>query len=333
MPSAISIGALARLARVSVQTLRHYDAIGLLIPSERTKAGYRVYSDTDRGRLELIRALRELDFDLTSIRTLLQKAPDVRAMLELHVGALAIQAQAIERRRAVLSSLLQKPGPIHLHRLTEIQQLASIETHERAHFVQTALDERLRGAETPTLHDLIRRAADVEFPEAPTATQLTAWLELAELVSDPAFLARHRTQPAHARRPQIKPDELVRLYEPAAEAVRNSVDVASAQGRVIVTRWMDEMARLTAADVQGDVTDRARVVRQRITQEGDPRETRFWMLLGELNPAVRRSPVIIAWPWLLRGLDVLSQDVADLATPLYACANASLSESPNTNQH
>jgi hypothetical protein len=38
----------------------------------------------------------------------------------------------------------------------------------------------------------------------------------------------------------------------------------------------------------------------------DAREERFWVLLGILNPDVARSPISIAWPWLMAGLRVLA---------------------------
>jgi DNA-binding transcriptional MerR regulator len=45
------ISEVAELARVTVRTLHHYDDIGLLVPSQRTAAGYRLYSAADLERL------------------------------------------------------------------------------------------------------------------------------------------------------------------------------------------------------------------------------------------------------------------------------------------
>ena len=61
----------ARIAGVSVRTLHHYDAIGLLVPQLRTAAGYRVYSDADMFRLQQILINRELGLSLEEIRRLL----------------------------------------------------------------------------------------------------------------------------------------------------------------------------------------------------------------------------------------------------------------------
>jgi DNA-binding transcriptional MerR regulator len=65
------VGEVARLASVSVRTLHHYDAIGLLHPSGRTAAGYRTYSDDDLRRLQQILYYRALDFGLDDIATML----------------------------------------------------------------------------------------------------------------------------------------------------------------------------------------------------------------------------------------------------------------------
>jgi DNA-binding transcriptional MerR regulator len=58
----------ARIAGVSVRTLHHYDAIGLLVPQLRTAAGYRVYTDDDLLRLQQILIGRELGLSLEEIR-------------------------------------------------------------------------------------------------------------------------------------------------------------------------------------------------------------------------------------------------------------------------
>lgn len=65
------VGDVARLARVSVRTLHHYDAIGLLAPGARSPAGYRLYSVADLRRLQQILFYRELGFALEEIAGIL----------------------------------------------------------------------------------------------------------------------------------------------------------------------------------------------------------------------------------------------------------------------
>src|SRR5438132_1379631 len=67
-----TVGDVARIARVSVRALHHYDAIGLLVPSTRTDAGYRLYGDADLERLQQILFYRELGFPLEDIAQLLR---------------------------------------------------------------------------------------------------------------------------------------------------------------------------------------------------------------------------------------------------------------------
>jgi MerR family transcriptional regulator, thiopeptide resistance regulator len=66
-----SVGAVARLAGVTVRTLHHYDEIGLLTPSGRTPAGYRHYGEADLERLQRILFYRELGFGLDEIKTVM----------------------------------------------------------------------------------------------------------------------------------------------------------------------------------------------------------------------------------------------------------------------
>ena len=62
-----TVGAVAGLTGVSVRTLHHYDETGLLQPSGRTAAGYRIYSPQDLQRLQRVLFYRELGFGLDTI--------------------------------------------------------------------------------------------------------------------------------------------------------------------------------------------------------------------------------------------------------------------------
>ena len=50
----MTIGELAKQANVNPRTLRYYERIGLLVPSARTDAGYRLYTERDAARLAFI---------------------------------------------------------------------------------------------------------------------------------------------------------------------------------------------------------------------------------------------------------------------------------------
>jgi len=63
----------SKISGVSVRTLHHYDAIGLLSPTKITAAGYRLYDDGALRRLQTILLLRELEFPLQQIREILDE--------------------------------------------------------------------------------------------------------------------------------------------------------------------------------------------------------------------------------------------------------------------
>jgi DNA-binding transcriptional MerR regulator len=79
-----TVSQLAKLAGVSVRTLHHYDELGLLRPSDRSDAGYRLYSRRDLERLQQILFFRVLEFPLPEIaRIMSDPGFDVREALRL----------------------------------------------------------------------------------------------------------------------------------------------------------------------------------------------------------------------------------------------------------
>ncbi|WP_241522058.1 MerR family transcriptional regulator [Chimaeribacter californicus] len=67
------IGELARHGGVTVRTLHHYDALGLLKPGARSPGGYRLYHQNDLVRLHQIQALRRFGLTLADIGDLLAR--------------------------------------------------------------------------------------------------------------------------------------------------------------------------------------------------------------------------------------------------------------------
>ncbi|MFF0095888.1 MerR family transcriptional regulator [Streptomyces canus] len=77
-----SVGQVSAFAGVTVRTLHHYDKAGLLSPSDRSHAGYRLYSEADLVRLQQILFYRELGFPLDEIAAIF-KDPQVNALERL----------------------------------------------------------------------------------------------------------------------------------------------------------------------------------------------------------------------------------------------------------
>lgn len=80
------------LSGVSVRTLHHYDAIGLLRPAQLSPAGYRLYDDAALARLRSILLYRELRFPLRSIKAMLDSPDfDPAAALKDQIVLLEVQ--------------------------------------------------------------------------------------------------------------------------------------------------------------------------------------------------------------------------------------------------
>ena len=102
----------AQKASVTVRTLRYYDKVGLLSPSQYTESGYRLYTNEDLLSLQNILALKFLGFSLEEIRALLRTGPkrleevlaQQKAMMEEKRTQLGIIIEAIEETERLLQT-------------------------------------------------------------------------------------------------------------------------------------------------------------------------------------------------------------------------------------
>jgi DNA-binding transcriptional MerR regulator len=102
---AYTVAQLAKLSGLTVRTLHHYDALGLLRPSIVRKNGYRIYTDRDVLHLQLILFYRELGFPLERIKEALSRPGfDKAEALRKHRSAL----QEESKRIAALIKTLDK---------------------------------------------------------------------------------------------------------------------------------------------------------------------------------------------------------------------------------
>lgn len=95
-----TVGELATLAGVSVRTLHHYDELGLVVPSARTAANYRLYDHADLERLQEVLALRAFGLPLAEVAGVLEDPSHDR------VAVLRAQAERLRHERERLGGLL-----------------------------------------------------------------------------------------------------------------------------------------------------------------------------------------------------------------------------------
>lgn len=116
-----SVGQVSAFAGVTVRTLHHYDRAGLLSPSDRSPAGYRLYSDADLAALQQILFFRELGFTLDEIAAI-RTDPQANALEHL---------QARRRQLHEEIARLQRLAEV-AQRAIEVQQTGvALTPHER----------------------------------------------------------------------------------------------------------------------------------------------------------------------------------------------------------
>lgn len=79
MAAHMQIGEVAERTGLSIRTLRHYDEVGLVPPSERSAGGFRLYTEADVERLIVIRRMKPLEFTLDEMSTLLTSLDTIAA--------------------------------------------------------------------------------------------------------------------------------------------------------------------------------------------------------------------------------------------------------------
>jgi hypothetical protein len=138
------------------------------------------------------------------------------------------------------------------------------------------------------------RSMPVQLPDDPTTEQVEAWIELAELVSDPAFRSRVREMATTgaASDPTEFPTDPNAVIEQAGAAAAAGVEPGTPAAEQVV-------AQLVPADLDGP--GRAALA-DRLATFTDRRVERYWQLLGVLNGWPQRAPSVPAFEWLIAAL-------------------------------
>ncbi|GEM_PF-478275 len=120
----MKISEFAKKSGVTVKTLLHYDKIGLLKPSRKTDAGYRIYCDDDFTKLQQITTLKFVGLSLEEIKHLLsEKGQDIGSIIDVQTKALEEKKKHIE---TVVTALNKAKGKIQSNSFLEVQELIDI---------------------------------------------------------------------------------------------------------------------------------------------------------------------------------------------------------------
>jgi DNA-binding transcriptional MerR regulator len=186
----LKIGELARRTGLTVRALRHYDEIGLLVPSGRSMGGYRLYDRRDVARLYRIQALQRLDLSLADIQDLLDnEAGGLSEVVARQVAQLdreILQASALRTHLLAVQGQLQaneEPGIDDWLVALESMVAGSKYFSEDEQRTLKAQRDGLTSAVAPEraglsarLHELVAAGASPESPQAQALAR--RWIEL-----------------------------------------------------------------------------------------------------------------------------------------------------------
>ena len=202
---AFTVGELSRLTGVTVRTLHHYDEIGLVRPSRRTAAGYRLYDADDALRLQQVLVLRELGVPLGEITAALAATSDRAQLLREHRGQLAQKRARIDAMLAAVDAALEvlEKGKDEMMRPEDVKAMFD-------GFDPSAYDEevRARWGATDAYKESARRTRQYGKPEweAIRSESEAIYARLAQLrlqgaaVADPAVQAAVEDHRLHIER-------------------------------------------------------------------------------------------------------------------------------------
>ncbi|TWE14535.1 DNA-binding transcriptional MerR regulator [Prauserella muralis] len=283
-----TIGELARRTGLSVKTIRFYSDEGLLPPTDRTHAGYRLYDAAALARLELVRTLRELGIGLADVEGVLASAQSVSALAAKHVEVLDEQIRVLRLRRAVLRAVAKRKSELDEVKL--MNRLASMPDEERKRLVDEFWHEVSEGLDVNSEFYARMRSAKPELPDDPSPEQLEAWLEFAELVQDSDFRRLIRGMgEEQARRRDAGEDTDARnraqqehwcgWIERAEDALGAGLEPASPQGRQLA----DDVVHVSLGEGDTDGPEFRTRLAELIGSGADPRAERYWQLLAVIN--------------------------------------------------
>jgi DNA-binding transcriptional MerR regulator len=280
-----------------VRTLRFYADAGVLPETSRSESGYRLFGPDAVARARLLRTLRELGLGLEDIKRVLAAEVPLSEIADRHASALDVQIRTLRLQRAVLRAVATSTSAEELQRMTD---LTSMTTDERRRILDDYLEAVFGDHDSPVAERL--RTGAPELPDDPTADQVAAWVELAELLRDPDYIETSRRMAERAQTEGAAPDgghEVATVIdEHAGVAARAGVAPDSPEALAVV----QHLETVTP----GAPGDRATAA-ERIEAFTDCRVARYWTLVGIINgwPQARTTGVgqlIEAWEWYAKAL-------------------------------
>ena len=295
------IGDVARRTGLSVSAIRFYSDAGVITPTGHTSAGYRLYDIRAIAQLELVRTLRDLDAGLEDIRKLLAEETTLRDLATAHLGLVERQLRRLQAKRAVLRTIVKQDSPAE--QVTLMHKLAAMSDDDRNRLIDEFWDEISQGLNfNPALAQRLQQMRP-NLPEEPTAEQLEAWIELADLLRNDEFRAAVRAV-REARQGSYSPERAYEMSGPemlergerygaifkeAMDAIESGVPADSPRAQDIADRFVAATAEYSG-DPEAEV--RRRIAHPAPADAPDPAALQaalgFATVLGKYSALVAR---------------------------------------------
>jgi len=230
----LRVGELAKRCGLTVRTLHYYDEIGLLTPSARSDAGYRLYNRDDIARLHQVQALRRLGVSLTEIGALLTRPElSLAAVIEQQIRMLDEQIAQSVRLRDRLSGLRQQFMAGEEPELAEWLTTMELMTMYDKYFTQEELKQlpfyqadSARRQEWAALVAQVTALIQGATPASSEQAQALAvrWMNMVErdTLVDPALFAKlrlmHENEPGMQEQTGISPAMIAYVMQAFAES-------------------------------------------------------------------------------------------------------------------
>ncbi|MFD8410924.1 MerR family transcriptional regulator [Streptomyces sp. NPDC059650] len=304
-----SIGELARRTGLTVKTIRFYSDRGIVAPTDRSPAGYRLYSIDAVARLELVRTLRELGLDLPTIRKVVDRELSLPEVAAAHAEALAVQIRVLRLRRVVLTAVAERGSTPEETEL--MHRLAQLSEDERRRLIGDFLDVVFGGLDAAPAFVGVMRSMTAELPDNPEAEQVQAWVELAEMSLDPDFRTVVRRMAEDQAAEQARSDTMgprrdiaAVVRDQAGPALTAGIDPASPQADPIVAAFTAHYAHLLG---RPDDVELRRRLATRLESVNDPRRERYLQLLAVVNGWPAPESLAPVFDWSVQALRVRTQ--------------------------
>lgn len=299
-----SIGDLARRTGLTVKAIRFYSDCGIVPPTDRSPAGYRLYGIDAVARLDLVRTLRELGVDLPTIRRVVDREVSLPEVAAAHAEALAVQIRTLRLRRAVLTAVARRgstPEEMDL-----MHRLAKLSEDERRRLIGDFLDTAFGDLDANAGFEGIRRSMTPELPDNPEAEQVEAWVELAEISQDPDFRAvmrrtaeQHAAERAQGDPTTLRRDSAAMVRDHVGPALAAGVDPASPQAGPIVAAVTAQYAHVFGCP---DDTGLRQRLLARLETANDPRRDQYLQLLAVVNGWPAPESLAPVFDWFIQAL-------------------------------